>query len=151
MEVNTNEILDDLLEFLSSELHFKNIRVKRDYEDHLPGIRSDHSKLRQVFQNIVLNAVSAVEKDGEISLTTRAGQNGVTVTIADDGPGIPEEIIENVFDPLFTTKPEGTGLGLSICLNVLQKLGGNISVKSEPGKGASFVIELPFQFKPSDK
>ena len=151
MEVNTNKILDDLLEFLSSELYFKNIRVKRDYEDNLPGIRSDHSKLRQVFQNLVLNAVSAVEKDGEISLTTRAGQNGVTVTIADDGPGIPEEKTEKIFDPLFTTKPEGTGLGLSICLNILQKLGGNISVKSEPGKGASFVIELPFQFKPSDK
>ncbi|MBW2035706.1 MAG: hypothetical protein JRI94_19435, partial [Deltaproteobacteria bacterium] len=151
MEVNTNKILDDLLEFLSSELYFKNIRVKRDYEDHLPGIRSDHSKLRQVFQNLVLNAVSAVEKDGEISLTTRAGQNGITVTIADDGPGIPEEKIEKIFDPLFTTKPEGTGLGLSICLNILHKLGGNISVKSEPGKGASFVIELPFQFKPSDK
>ncbi len=149
-EVNINEILDDLLEFLVSELDFKNIKVKRDYQDHLPIIRSDNSKLRQVFQNIVLNAVSAVEKDGEISLTTNADRNGVTVTVADNGPGIPEENIDQVFDPLFTTKPEGTGLGLSICLNITQKLGGSISVRSEAGKGASFIIQLPFQFKLSD-
>ncbi len=149
-EVNINEILDDLLEFLSSELDFKNIKVKRDYQDHLPIIRSDNSKLRQVFQNIVLNAVSAVEKDGEISLTTSADKNGVTVTVADNGPGIPEENIDQVFDPLFTTKPEGTGLGLSICLNITQKLGGSISVRSKPKKGASFIIQLPFQFKRSD-
>jgi two-component system NtrC family sensor kinase len=147
-EVNINEILDDLLEFLVSELDFKNIKVKRDYQDHLPIIRSDNSKLRQVFQNVVLNAVSAVEKDGEISLTTSADKNGVTVTVADNGPGIPAENIDQVFDPLFTTKPEGTGLGLSICLNITQKLGGSISVRSEAEKGASFIIQLPFQFKP---
>lgn len=147
-EVNINKILDDLLEFLVSELDFKNIKVKRDYQDHLPIIRSDNSKLRQVFQNIVLNAVSAVEKDGEISLTTSADKNGVTVTVADNGPGIPEENIDQVFDPLFTTKPEGTGLGLSICLNITQKLGGSISVRSKPKRGASFIIQLPFQFKP---
>ncbi len=149
-EVNINKILDDLLEFLGSELHLKNIKVKRDYQDHLPIIRSDNSKLRQVFQNIVLNAVSAVEKDGEISLKTRAEKNGVIVTVADDGPGIPEENIDQVFDPLFTTKPEGTGLGLSICLNITQKLGGSISVRSKPKRGASFIIQLPFQIKLSD-
>ena len=146
-EVNINEILDDLLEFLSSELHLKNIKVKRDYQDQLPGIRSDQSKLRQVFQNIVLNAVSAVEKDGEISLTTSADKNGVTVTVVDNGPGIPEENIDKIFDPLFTTKPEGSGLGLAICLNILQRLGGGISVRSEEERGASFIIKLPFKFK----
>ena len=146
-EVNINEILDDLLEFLSSELHFKNIKVKQDYQDPLPGIRSDNSKLRQVFQSIVLNSVSAIGKDGEISLTTSADENGVTVTVADNGPGILEENIEKIFDPLFTTKAEGSGLGLSICLNILQRLGGSISVRSEAEKGASFIIQLPFQFK----
>ena len=147
MDVNINEILDDLLEFLSSELHFNNIKVKRDYQEHLPSIRSDNAKLRQVFQNIVLNAVSAVEKDGDISLTTRAEQNGVTIIVADSGPGIPDEAIDKIFDPLFTTKPEGSGLGLAICVNILERLGGSISVRSEAGKGASFTIQLPFQFK----
>jgi two-component system NtrC family sensor kinase len=151
IDVNVNELLNDLIEFLGSELRLKKIRVKKDYEDNLPGIRSDHSKLRQVFQNIVLNAMTAVEKDGEISLTTRAVQNGVAVTIADNGPGIPEENMENIFDPLFTTKPEGAGLGLSICLNILQRLGGHISVKSEPEKGAVFTVELPLHIKLTGK
>jgi two-component system NtrC family sensor kinase len=151
IDVNVNELLNDLIEFLGSELRLKKIRVKKDYEDNLPGIRSDHSKLRKVFQNIVLNAMTAVEKDGEISLTTRAVQNGVAVTIADNGPGIPEENMENIFDPLFTTKPEGAGLGLSICLNILQRLGGHISVKSEPEKGAVFTVELPLHIKLTGK
>jgi two-component system NtrC family sensor kinase len=151
IDVNVNELLNDLTEFLGSELRLKKIRVKKDYEDNLPNIRSDNSKLRQVFQNIVLNAMTAVEKDGEISLTTRAVQNGVAVTIADDGPGIREENMENIFDPLFTTKPEGAGLGLSICLNILQKLGGHISVKSEPERGAAFTVELPLQIKLTGK
>ncbi len=151
MDVDINEILDDLLEFLEKELHFNNIEVIRDYKDNLPVIRSDNSKLRQVFQNIVLNAMSAVEKDGQINFTTRADQNGVIVSISDNGPGIPEENIEKLFDPLFTTKPEGTGLGLSICLNILEKLGGKISVTSKLGEGANFVINLPFQFRSSGK
>ena len=146
-EVNINEILDDLLEFLSSELDFKNIKVKRDYQDHLPCIRSDPSKLRQVFQSVFLNAISAIGKDGEINLTTGAYKNGVRVTIADNGPGIPQENIEKIFDPLFTTKPEGSGLGLPICLNILKHMEGSISVRSEAGKGASFVIQLPFEFR----
>ena len=146
-EVNINEILDDLLEFLSSELDFKNIKVKRDYQDHLPCIRSDPSKLRQVFQIVFLNAISAIGKDGEINLTTGAYKNGVRVTIADNGPGIPQENIEKIFDPLFTTKPEGSGLGLPICLNILKHMEGSISVRSEAGKGAVFVIQLPFEFR----
>jgi two-component system NtrC family sensor kinase len=151
IDVNVNELLNDLIEFLGSELRLKKITIKRDYEDNLPNIRSDHSKLRQVFQNIVLNAMTAVEKDGEISLTTRAVQNGVAVTIADNGPGIPEENMENIFDPLFTTKPEGAGLGLSICFNILEKLGGRISAKSEPEKGAAFTVELPLHIKLTGK
>jgi len=152
MEVYINEILDDLLEFLSSELRFRNIRLKLDYQDPLPPIRSDRSKLRQVFQNLILNAISAIEKDGEISIKIRADENVVTVTVADNGPGIHEENIDKIFDPLFSTKPQGTGLGLPICLDILGKLGGSISVESNPGEGgAAFIVELPFQFRSSEK
>jgi len=151
IDVNVNELLNHLIDFIGGELHLKNITIKKDYEDNLPNIRSDHSKLRQVFQNIVLNAMTAVEKDGEISLTTRAVKSGVAVTIGDDGPGIGEENMENIFDPLFTTKPEGAGLGLSICINILQKLGGHISVKSEPKRGTAFTVELPLHIKLTGK
>jgi two-component system NtrC family sensor kinase len=151
VDVNVNELLNDLIEFLDGELRLRKIRIKKDYDDNLPNIRSDRSKLRQVFQNIVLNAMTAVQKDGEISLTTRAVQNGVVVTIEDNGPGIPKENMENIFDPLFTTKPERAGLGLSICLNILQKLAGHISVKSEPEKGTAFSVELPLHIELTKK
>lgn len=146
-DVNVNELLNDLVEFLSTEIRLKKIRIKKYYEDNLPNIRSDRSKLRQVFLNVVLNAISAVEKDGEISLKTHAVKNGVEITIVDNGPGIPEEHLESIFDPLFSTKPEGAGLGLSIGVNILQKLGGHISAKNEPGQGAAFTVELPFHME----
>jgi two-component system NtrC family sensor kinase len=150
-EVDVNELLDELLEFLSSEIHFKNIEVTLDYQDPLPTIRSDRFKLRQVFQNLILNAMTAIEKDGEIRLTTRADEDFVMVTVADDGPGIQEENMDKVFEPLFTTKAEGAGLGLPICLDILEKLGGRISIKRDPGeKGAAFIVELPMQFRSSE-
>ncbi len=151
VDVNVNELLDELIEFLGSELRLKETKIKKDYEDDIPNIRSDHSKLRQVFQSVILNAMTAAEKNGEIRLTTRAVQNGVAVTVADNGPGIPEENMEKIFDPLFTTKPEAAGLGLSICRNILQKLGGHISSKNEPERGAAFTVELPLHIRLSEK
>lgn len=148
-EIGINKTLDDLLGFLSREFKFKGIQVKLDYQDDLPPIRSDHSKLRQVFQNVVLNAISAIEKDGKITISTRAGDKTVIVTVTDDGPGISKENMGKIFDPLFTTREKGTGLGLSICFDILGKLGGNISAESAPNKGASFMIEIPFQFRSS--
>jgi len=145
-EVNINEILNDLLEILKEEFSFKNINVKLDFQHDFPSVRSDASKLRHLFQNLVLNAMSAIEQDGEIIFVTRSVEDGVTVIITDNGKGISEENLKNIFDPLFTTKPQGTGLGLSICLNILKRLGGSISVKSELGKGASFIVKLPFFF-----
>ena len=148
-ELKANEILDEILELLHRELHFKRISVRREYDEELPLVRSDASQLRQVFQNLILNAVTAVDKEGTIVLKTAAEGNRVKVTVKDSGPGIPQEHIGKIFDPLFTTKPEGTGLGLSISADILKKLGGRISVESEPGKGASFTVELPLQFTPT--
>ncbi|MBU2498460.1 MAG: hypothetical protein KKE57_06145 [Proteobacteria bacterium] len=142
-DVNVNNLLDDILELLDRELHFNRIAVKRDYREPLQLIRSDPSQLRQVFQNLIFNAITAIRKDGEITLETRTGEEGVTVQVKDTGPGIPQEMVDKIFDPLYTTKPDGTGLGLSITAGILQKLGGRISVKSGPGKGATFIVELP--------
>lgn len=147
MEVSVNAILDDLIDLLSRELNFINIRIKRDYQDNIPLIRCDPSRLRQVFQNLILNAMSAIQRDGAITLKTRAGLDNVTVTVTDDGPGIPEKDIEKIFDPLFTTRAEEMGIGLPVCLNILEKSGGDLSVASELGKGTSFTVTLPFKFK----
>lgn len=148
-EISINDVLDDVLELLDRELHFNNISVKRDYQDDLSPVRSDPSQVHQVFQNLIINAMNAIQRNGEIILTTRMSEDGVQATVTDDGPGIREENIEQVFEPFFTTRPggRGTGLGLSICRSILERLGGRISVRSEPGKGASFTVELPWQVK----
>ena len=148
-DVMINQLLDDILDLLDPELHFNKIKVERQYQEPLPVIRSDPSRLHQVFQNLVLNAVHAIQKEGTVILSTVAEEEGIVVTVTDDGPGIPKEYMEKIFDPLFSTKPDGTGLGLSICATTLEKLGGHISVESEPGKGAAFTVRLPFQFKAS--
>jgi two-component system NtrC family sensor kinase len=144
-DMEINDLLDDILELLDGELHFKKIEVERDYSERLPRLRSDPSQVRQVFQNLILNAMSALQREGKIALTTRGSDEGVTVIVADNGPGIAEEHREKIFDPLFTTHPDGTGLGLSICADILQKLGGRISVKSEPGRGTAFEVRLPLE------
>ncbi|MCK5783258.1 MAG: hypothetical protein KAH06_02345 [Desulfobacterales bacterium] len=147
MEINVADMLDDLLYFMQKELEFTNIQIIRDYDAQVPFVRSDRGKLRQVFQNIVLNAVAAIGKDGVIVLKTRNDHNMVTMTITDNGPGIPPENLEKIFEPLYSSKPEGTGLGLSICRDILTKLGGTIFVTSKVAEETSFVVALPLPIK----
>jgi two-component system NtrC family sensor kinase len=142
-DVRVNDVLDEIVELLDRELHFNRITVKRDYSKAAPVIRSDPSQLRQVFQNLILNAITAIRKDGEITLQVRPEGEEVSVRVTDSGHGIPKDMQEKIFDPLFTTKPDGTGLGLFISAGIVKKLGGKISVASEPGKGTTFTVELP--------
>jgi len=148
-DVNLNDLLDEIIELLERELRFNKITVTRDYQDSLPLIRSDPSLLRQVFQNIVLNAVKAIRREGQITISSRGEGQGVTVLVADTGPGVPAEMKEKIFDPLYAARPDGTGLGLSIGAGILRKIGGRISVQSEPGQGAVFKVDLPAKFEPS--
>jgi two-component system NtrC family sensor kinase len=103
--------------------------------------------LQQVFLNILNNAIDAIGKNGEINLRTNLIPkiNTISVEIADNGPGIPKEMLNKIFDPFFTTKEvgKGTGLGLSISYSIMEKLGGRIMVASEEGKGTTFTIYLP--------
>jgi len=148
-EVRVTDVLDEIVELLDRELHFNRITVKREYPDPPPVIRSDPSQLKQVFQNLMLNAITAIRKDGEITLQVRLEGEGVSVRVTDSGHGIPGEMQEKIFSPLYTTKPDGTGLGLSISAGIVEKLGGKISVASEPGQGATFTVELPHRLKTS--
>jgi len=149
-EVKLQDLLDEIIELLGGELNFNSITVKREYQDSLPPVPSDPSQLRQVFQNLLVNAVTAIGQDGVITVTAHQAEKSVVVSVGDTGPGIPKERLEKIFDPLFTTKPDGTGLGLSIGAGILKKLGGIISVKSEVGKGSVFTVEIPTSFSPPE-
>ncbi|MBF0119855.1 MAG: hypothetical protein HQK79_13555 [Desulfobacterales bacterium] len=145
-DLNLNEVLNDLIGFLNNELQSKNIKVIRNYDDSIPNIRNDLSQLYHVFLNLILNAVSEIQHDGFITLTTQKTSNTVVIEISDTGQGISEKHIKTIFEPLFTTKPGSIGLGLSICAEIIEKIGGRISAHNCCGGGACFVVELPIKF-----
>jgi signal transduction histidine kinase len=142
-DADLNEEIERTLALM--EPRFKTaISVERDF-GKLPRVRCYPGQLNQVFLNLLMNACDAISKKGKIRIRTRRSADGVRLEFHDDGPGIPEEIQRQVFDPFFTTKPVGvgTGLGLSISHGIIERHGGRISVESSPGRGTTFIIELP--------
>ena len=124
----------------------KSIDVKKQYNP-VPAITCSPSQLNQVFLNLITNAAQATEgSSGEIRLTTRAPDPGhVEIEVADNGRGIPADVLPKIFDPFFTTKEvgKGTGLGLSIAYKIVEAHGGRISVDSRAGAGTRFTVRLP--------
>jgi two-component system NtrC family sensor kinase len=146
--VDVNQILAETITFLENEAHYRDISIQTAYADKLPRVTTDSAQLQQVFLNIINNAIDAVGKGGSINLRTSydGGNHGnVVIEISDNGPGIPKEVLGKIFDPFFTTKSaqDGTGLGLSISYSIIGKLGGQITVASEEGKGTTFTIHVP--------
>lgn len=147
-----NRLVEDMARLVDKEAQQKKIQIIKHLAPDLPPIYSDAPQLRQVFLNILNNATYAIQKSGQVTITTRpAGQDFLEIIISDSGPGIAPEDLPRIFDPFFTTKPpgQGTGLGLSICHGIIEKLGGRITVASQAGQGAAFTISLPI--KPQDR
>jgi two-component system NtrC family sensor kinase len=139
-------LLEETLSFHGKEANYRSIAVNFDVAEDLPMIHSDRGLLQQVFVNILSNAFAAVpDNHGRIDISLQPeGDNMVAVTISDNGPGIPQEHMDYIFEPFFSTKAEhGTGLGLSITLGIVEKLGGQLGVESVQGEGASFTVRLP--------
>jgi signal transduction histidine kinase len=143
---NVNEGLDSTLAIARHEL--KHHAVKKNY-GNVPAITCSPSQINQVFLNLINNAAQAMGPGrGEIRITTRReGPSHVAVEVADNGKGIPPEILPKIFDPFFTTKEvgKGTGLGLSIVYKIVEQHGGKISVDSTVGVGTRFTVVLPLQ------
>ena len=120
------------------------VRIERDYSDLPPILGSPH-ELEQVFLNLLINAVHAVQDDGVVRVSTQIEGDMAVVCFEDDGHGIASDRIDRIFDPFFTTKPvgEGTGLGLGIAHHIVTQHGGSINVQSQPGEGATFRVNLP--------
>jgi two-component system, NtrC family, sensor kinase len=145
--VDINNVLNETIKFLENEALYRGIVIKTNYNEALPSTVSDSSQLQQVFLNILSNAIDAIGKNGQVTVTTNSTAQGneILIAIADTGPGIPKALLDKIFDPFFSTKTigSGTGLGLSISYSIIEKLGGRILVASEEGKGAVFTIYLP--------
>ncbi len=121
----------------------KRIMIELDKGDDIPPVDHDPNQINQVFLNLLLNAIQAMDKLGSIFVTLRQDKEAVLITVADEGKGIPPEVLPNIFRPFFTTKGHGTGLGLSLARRIVEAHGGTITVRSEVAKGTQFVIRLP--------
>jgi len=151
--VDLNKVLQNTLSLVEKQALFFNIDVVWNLDPELPRVMADRSQFQQVFMNILMNAVQAMNERGTITLATRHNSSGnsVEVAISDTGHGIPTEDIDRIFDPFFTTKESGygTGLGLSIAYGIVATHRGTISVQSEPGKGSTFTIRMPVKTEAS--
>jgi signal transduction histidine kinase len=143
-EVNLHEGLDNTLTVMKYKL--RGVEVVREYDPHLPPIMARGSELNQVWTNLIDNAIDAMHGKGQIKLITRSEGNFVMVEIADNGPGIPEDVLPRIFEPFFTTKEVGvgTGLGLDISYRIVQQHDGTMEVRSQPGL-TRFIVRLPIK------
>jgi len=138
-----NKGIESTLNVVWNELKYK-ATVTKEYGD-LPQVQCYPQQLNQVFMNILVNAAQAIEKQGEIKISTQALDGQVEIAISDTGAGIPKENLSRLFDPFFTTKEvgKGTGLGLNVAYQIIQKHKGTIDVESTVGKGTTFRVRVP--------
>ncbi|WP_461208642.1 sensor histidine kinase [Desulfocurvus sp. DL9XJH121] len=139
-------LAEDMVALVERGARGDGISFTRRYEPGMPPVLTSAPMLRQVILNLLVNAAQALENGGEITVSvSRDGGDGALVEVGDNGPGIPPEHRDRIFNPFFTTKPpgKGTGLGLSVCLGIMDRLGGAITVLDNPGGGARFVLRLP--------
>jgi two-component system nitrogen regulation sensor histidine kinase NtrY len=144
--VDVNEMLRGVVQLFQAQLQAPArapIACKLELDNALGSIQADHDLLHRAFSNLVLNAMDAMSGAGTLTLRSRREDGKVVVEIADTGSGMTAEECERIFTPYYTSKQHGTGLGLAIVQSVISDHGGTISVRSQPGSGTTFVIELP--------
>jgi signal transduction histidine kinase/HAMP domain-containing protein len=141
--LDINRLVQNVLELTAIQFKGSGIGVEKDY-GQIPLIRGDENQLKQVFLNIINNALYSMEGRGLLGIKTYVAGEMVNIEISDTGKGIPKEILPRIFEPFFTTKKEkGTGLGLSISYKIVQSHNGRIEVESEEMRGSRFIVRLP--------
>lgn len=143
-----NEIVQNVARILETEAKEKDVRIAFDLTTELPKIFVDKEQMKQVFMNVILNAIQSIDGGGVVEVFSRVFSQGaphqyVQVGIHDSGVGIPQKDLENIFNPFFTTKKGGSGLGLSITHQIVQEHAGYMYVESQLGQGTTFYINLP--------
>jgi signal transduction histidine kinase len=154
--LNLGPLLESILDFLDQQIQKQKVKVVKGLRDHLPAVTGDPDQLQQVFLNLILNAIQSMPKGGELRLIAtpqwiskeglEEGQRQyVEIRVEDTGTGMGKDVIQNIFNPFFTTKEKekGTGLGLTVSQGILQDHEGWVEVESEVGKGSVFKVYLP--------
>jgi two-component system, NtrC family, sensor histidine kinase HydH len=142
--VDVVKLIDSVVLIVEQTAARRDVRFEREIEEKLPLVHGDSEQLKQVLLNLVLNAVQAVPPGGLIRVIAGAKQgNTLVVTVWDNGPGIPAEAVDSIYDPFFTTKPTGTGLGLPVAYQIAHQHGGDLSLVHNDPSGVAFRFTLP--------
>ncbi|QJT09717.1 sensor histidine kinase [Oceanidesulfovibrio marinus] len=140
------DVIDSTVTLIKNQLMVTGVTLDMDIPEDIPDIQGNLRNLQQVFMNLLLNAIQAMPGGGAITIAAREqGQKMVRIEVRDTGAGIDPKVLEHIFEPFFTTKEvgKGTGLGLAVMYSIVQRHGGRVEVKSEPGKGSVFAVILP--------
>lgn len=140
--VSINDVIDDTLLLVNIEMSKKDLAIHKYYNQNLPTIPVDAEQVKQVFLNLILNSMQAMDSNGQITIETDLDKDGdfITIAIEDTGKGIEDKILKRIFDPFFTTREEGTGLGLAVVQKIVELNGGHLDVESRTGQGARFSV-----------
>lgn len=145
-EQKIEPLLDRILSLVEARRINERVTIQKEIRENLPAVRMDADRIMQVILNIVFNALEAMPEGGTLTLGARRiekeNREGIEILVRDTGKGIAREDLKNIFKPFYTTKERGVGLGLAICQRIVKSHGGEIKVKSIPGKGSSFRIQL---------
>ncbi len=144
-EVKIENIMEELITFLSPEFRKNKIKLKENYLSYIPSILLDRNQIKQAFLNIFKNSIEAMPKGGSIYISTFLRRDRLEIGIKDEGVGIPEDRLYRIFEPYFTTKEKGSGLGLMITYRIIKAHGGEIKMKSKVGEGTEITVILPLK------
>jgi len=142
-KIDIADVIETTARGLSPVLSEKQIALKTELGDELPSVQGDPQRLRQVITNLVGNAADASQPGAAVTVRAKQADARVAIEVEDHGRGIGETDLPRIFEPFFTTRPDGTGLGLAICQKLVRAHGGDIQVRSVPGKGSTFTVLLP--------
>ncbi|HEX2831940.1 MAG TPA: ATP-binding protein [Thermoanaerobaculia bacterium] len=144
-DFDVNRIVHATMKLVEHKLELGNIAAHLELAGNLPPLRGDAGQIEQLFLAIIMNAIEAMPREGNLTIATRAQDESIVVRIEDDGAGIPADLLPRLFEPFMTTKEEGKGVGLGLAISkaIVDRHGGAIDVQSEVGRGTAFTITLP--------
>ncbi|GJQ58022.1 MAG: two-component sensor histidine kinase [Candidatus Scalindua sp. AMX11] len=151
VECDINEIIENVLDFITPEAIQHSIRILKNFDANLPKCNLDSNVIKQALLNVILNAQQAMSEGGELMVRTFQNGENIYIDITDTGYGIPLDKIDKIYQVYYSTKKTGTGLGLPTVKRIVEEHKGTISVHSKEGKGSSFLIKIPFQLEPKSR
>jgi len=143
IDININQVLEDTLILVNLNASHKPVEFTMNYGENLPALQGDQEQIKQIFLNLLINSVQAIDEGGKVEVTSKLTGDIISVVVEDDGKGIDAGHYKRIFDPFFTTRDNGTGLGLAVVQKIIDLHQGEITVENREGKGTRFTVNFP--------